>query len=134
MFHTTRINNAYRKVEKLPLPPAPSDKPESFSSTPRRAKDARSTKAGKFSSPVRVLRLQLGRGEHKPPHKTTPARHLEEEETRSRAIRTCRLDQPVVEYSCITSAKEQKSGPSGSRRRVRESEVEDDPDLQIAAV
>ena len=134
-FLTTRLDDAYRTVEKLSLPPTPL---KSVSSTPRPTRDERSTKARKFSSPIRVHRLLLGGEKYKPSHKTTPAtgRHLEEEEeeSRSRAIRTCRLNRPIVEYSFITSAKEQKSGSSSSRRRVRESEVEDDPNLRIAAV
>jgi hypothetical protein len=128
-FHTTRTANAYKSIKKLPLPLTLSDEPESVPSTPHRAWDARSTKIKQFVSPIRVRRLPLGGGKHKPVR-----RDLEKEEGRSRAMRTCRVDQPIVEHLFITLAKEQKGGTSGSRKRLGASEVEDDPDLRIAAV
>lgn len=86
-FYTTKTDKAHRKVEKLPLPPTPSDRPESVCSTPRRAKHSRGTKVRKLSSPIRLRQVPLGSEKHKPTQKT---RHLEEEKTQSRAIRTCR--------------------------------------------
>lgn len=89
-FHTTKIGRVHKTVEKLPLPPLPSNEPESVSSTPRRTKQVRGTKVRKLSSPIRLRQPPLGNGKNK---------HLEEKTIRSRAIRTCRLDRLTSEYS-----------------------------------